>query len=98
MTQDRDCECPGEVKFGPDPSALTAVVAAVAMFEDPFTEEDWRPALALARDGWTADRPNTLALVPSIAAKGVAIKGKVMRVWFFNCDSLLVQPVKWICL
>jgi len=76
--KDRDCVCPGEVKFGPDPSALTAVVAAVAMFEDPVTQEDWRPALALARDGWTADRPNTLVLVPSIAAKGVAIKGKVV--------------------
>jgi len=76
--KDRDCECPGEVKFGPDPSSMTAVVAAVAMFEDPVTQEDWRPALALARDGWTADRPNTLVLVPSIAAKGVAIKGKVV--------------------
>jgi len=76
--KDRDCVCPGEGKFGPDPSALTAAVAAVAMFEDPVTEEDWRPALALARDGWTADRPNTLVLVPSIAAKGVAIKGKVV--------------------
>ena len=79
MHQDEACECPGEVRFGPDPSSLAAAVAAVEVFEDPVTQADWRPALALARGGWTADHPNTVAMVPSIAAKGVSVKGKVRR-------------------
>lgn len=78
MCDEEACECPGEVKFGPDVSSLAAVLAGVEVFEDPVTQADWRPALALARGGWTADHPNTVAMVPSIAAKGVSVKGKVV--------------------